>query len=148
MFKTVLKGIDITLFAQTYHCDIAIGIYPETLRPAVLLLSSPVFLEEHDPIQYSEIIAKASVCAPEEYIQHLPEYCFAAKTWSENEELWPQLLALKDENNMHLFEDLGQACTLGFVRAPFYELSFPLYNAFREVKADYLASNSKESSHG
>lgn len=145
MFKTVLKGVDISLLGIDYHCDLAVGLYPETMRPAILLLTSPVFIEEHDPIQYSEIIAKASVCVPEEYIQHLPEYCFAAKVWSENEGLWEQLLSLRDENNMWLFEDLGQACMMGFVKAPFYELSSPLYDAFLEVKAEYLSN--KESKY-
>lgn len=145
MYKTVIKGIDITLCGQPYHCDLAVGLYLETLRPAILLVTSPVFIEEHDPIQYSELLTKASTCVPEEYIQHLPEYCFAAKTWSENEGLWPQLLRLRDENNMVLFEELGQACMMGFVKAPFYELSIPLYDAFLEVKAEYLSN--KESKH-
>jgi len=146
MYKTVLKGVDITLFDTTYHCDVAIGLYPETLRPAVLLVTSPVFLEEHDPIQYSEIIAKASVCVPEEYMQHTPGAHFAAKVWSENEGLWEQLEKLKDVDEEPLFTNSGQACTLGFVRAPFYRLSPSLYKVFLEIKAEYLSY--KESSHG
>jgi len=143
MYEILMRNIRITLAGREWPCDLAIGLYPTTLRPAIFLMSAPVFDKETDEPElfYSERIATASTNAPEEYIAHLPKNHFTAKNYSENAGLWEQLSELRDENGELFFIHTHWRITLGFASADIYQLSPRAYLAyFRSLKCFYKES--------
>lgn len=116
--KTLLRNIPLELAGRKYVCDIILGLYQSTKRPAIMLAESRPSSMSPQAIWDGSPTAVASTNAPEEYIAHLTKAHFPAKTWTENEGLWEQLLLLRDEDGFPLFVQTRYAITLGFCKAP------------------------------
>jgi hypothetical protein len=116
--KTLARNIPLTMYGRSYLCDIILGLYTLTKRPAIMLVASRPDSLGGELAWDGTPIATASTNAPEEYIQHLTPPHFTAKTYSENEGLWEQLLPLLDEDGFPLFVQTRYKITLGFATAP------------------------------
>ena len=104
----LVPEVTITLHGHTYIADVTLGLYHENHQPAILLLTSA-----DDPDMYAgELLTKATTNVDRAYLTGMPENCIVAKTWSENEGLWGQLLPLKGPDNLPLFRPLGKAVML------------------------------------
>lgn len=131
--KTIRKGISITLQGKTYLCDLAVTLYRSNLRPCVVLLDgiSP----------YGEELTRATANVPEEFMVGQPAHRFAAKTWSENEGLWPQLEEVCIQGTMTpLFEKCATLLPISkYVQAQVYGFSPEARVAFNELHEKALA---------
>lgn len=131
------KNVPLTLFGKTYLVNLFILAYATTQRPAI---TAHLASDEHFPrgdLPAGELLCKATTNVPEEYIQHLPPVYFAAKTYSENEELWPQLLALTDEEGYPLFLDNRPTkVTCGHTTIPIYSLGRKASQLFLKYLAE------------
>lgn len=122
----ITPQITLTLAGKPYDGHLYLTHYPRNRRPA-LVFNSPV----------GEQIAKLSTnpdYAPENVC------LLAVKTWSENEGILPQLLALRDEDDEPLFINIHFAVPAGFEFAPLLGLSKPLQKVFKKLL--------KEARHG
>jgi hypothetical protein len=142
MNKLLARNVPLTLAGRQYTCDILLGMYVSTLRPSILLADSRPESLAGDIAWLGEPIAIASSNAPVEYLQHLPQTCFAAKTWTENEGLWEQLLELADEHaTLPLFIKTKWAVTLGFAKAPIIQLGHHAEELFHELRNEAMVSS-------
>jgi hypothetical protein len=144
--KTLARNIPLTLSSRSYVCDILLGIYTSSQRPAILLVESRPSSLPGERAWAGEPVATASTNAPEEYIQHLTPPHFTAKDYSENEGLWAQLLPLRDEDGFPLFVQTRYAITLGFVKAPIMLLGPNAALEFSDLR-DEITHPTKGSSH-
>jgi len=118
----ITKQITLTFAGQSYPGHIYLTYYPSTKRPA-LVFNSPI----GEPIAKLSInpdFTPANVCL------------VAIKTWTENEGLLPQLLALRDEDDEPLFIDVNLALPAGYEFAPLLGLSKPLQKVFKKLLKD------------
>ena len=100
--KVLAQNVEIKLYTDTYLCDILLGLYSNTKRPAILLVEG-------------NSTAIASANAPAEYLQHLSSSHFTMQNHAENAGLWEQLLPLTDEDGFPLFHATPHVITLDFV---------------------------------
>lgn len=129
-------NIPIKLFSDHYTCNMFLGLYTDSLQPAIVLRT-----DEGEPF------AKATVAVPEEYLMGFRAGTFAVKTWSENEGLWEQLSQLSGVDGNPLFARTNYprtqtpaSITTGFVLSPLWELRGLALEAYQRAL--------KESLHG
>ena len=146
--KVLARNIPITLSGRKYICDILLGLYASTSRPAIMLAESRPESMSPQAIWDGSPIAVASTNAPEEYITHLSKPHFTAKDWSENEGLWEQLMDLLDEDGFPLFVRTRCAITLGFCKACIFLLGPNACEAFKELLSEKSREEQKEASNG
>lgn len=146
--KVLARNIPITLSGRKYVCDVILGLYATTGRPAVMLAESRPESMAPQAIWDGSPIAVASTNAPEEYIAHLTKPHFPAKDWTENEGLWEQLLPLTDEDGFPLFVRTRWAITLGFCKALILLLGPNACIEFAELQDEKLREERKEAPHG
>lgn len=119
--KVLAQNVEIKLYTDTYLCDILLGLYSNTKRPAILLVEACPSTLPGGPIwggNSTAIVsptAIASTNAPAEYLQHLSSSHFTMKNHAENAGLWEQLLPLTDEDGFPLFHATQHVITLDFV---------------------------------
>jgi hypothetical protein len=145
--KVIASNIPIHLHGQNYTCDLVLGIYASTRRPALTLVSALVQ-------DFGEAIAVVTTNAPDEYLTSLPLPIFCVKTWSENEGLWEQLVSLEtDLDNLPLFSRAVNirtgtplSITLGFARSPLYDLRHTALRAFYTLSKELEAGEASDAS--
>lgn len=131
--KVIARKIPLTLAGTTHTCNILVGLYAVGSRPAVILVATrPDDYPGSLAWEGAPLAIASSVCPPE-YIQHLSPAHFPAKTWTENEGLWDQLLLLTDEDNFPLFLQTRHKVTLGFSTAPIMLLGPNAAEAFDQL---------------
>lgn len=128
--KTLKSSVPITLHNLTYTCDILLSMYVCNRSPAIILRGSEGSAYEGESITTASVNLKDS----------LPPSMFAAKTWSENEGLWSQLLPLKDEKGLPLFIPTSHSVPCGFTTAHLVYLGPTAVEAFTTLL--------QESNHG
>lgn len=127
LVKVIAKNVPISLSGRKYLCDIILGIYQTSDRPAIMLVES----RDGSPL------ATASANAPEGYLQHLSTLHFPAKDYSENSGLWDQLVPLSDEWGQPLFHLTRHVITLGHVHnVQIYRLGATPAVLFTELLAE------------
>lgn len=141
--KTLARNIPIILANTPYTCDLLLGLYANTGRAALLLCDSRPGDYPAERAWAGEPVAVASTNAPPEYLQHLDHSFTAIKTWSENEGILPQLLALQTDFETPLFLPTPHKITLGFCTAPIIQLGPLPLALLRELRKKHM-----ETTHG
>lgn len=116
--KTLIRKHPFNLAGRIYSCDLLLGIYPKGKRPALILV------ESEDSTFMGEPITIASINIDPNWLISCSKYATVIKDYSENEGLFPQLLALRDESEAPIFVNLEMRVTLSpFATAPVLDLS-------------------------
>lgn len=116
---TIKRDVPLILASRPYLCDIILTAYANG-APAILIVGA-----ESSPLA-GEHLTKATTNQE----SPLPPSMFAAKTWSENEGLWSQLLPLKGEDGLPLFIPTPHSVPCGFTTAHLVYLGPSLVEAF------------------
>ena len=144
--KTIAKNIPIKLLGVQYIADIILGMYGDSKRPAIILVDSRPDDYQGERAWDGAPLLKASTNAPKEYLYGFSPAHFTAKTYAENEGLWPQLLHLEDSDGLPLFLTTKHAVTLGFSRAPIFILGPTPAEIFDSMLLEY--NQAKETFNG
>lgn len=131
--KKLASNLIITLFSHTYQCDLYLGLYSSSGKPALFLTDS----------ETGEPIATATCNPPPGFLIGFPIPTFCWKNWSENEGLQAQLEGLRAEDDSPLFEPLlrrdktRMAITLGYTKAELSILSGVAEAAYNELREQF-----------
>lgn len=115
--KIIARSVPVKLGGRTWVCDIILGAYMNSLRPAITLV------ESQDSTFMGEPVAVISTNVRPEYYTGMSFLAFSVKNWTENEGIEEQMLTWKDEQGEQLFRDTGKAFTVGYASAPVYEIA-------------------------
>lgn len=139
--KPLVLSHTFTLSGVPYICDVLIGLYATSHRPCILLVDAKEFSSG-----WQESISTATTNPPPGFLEGYSFFCFAFKTWSENEGLLEQLLALKGEDDLPFFVPVrtsnGEAdlkISLGFCKAPVFTLRGKALDLYTELLKELAA---------
>lgn len=131
--KKLASNISVTLANHTYVCDLHLGLYASSTRPALFLTDS----------LSGEPIGTATCNPPPGFLIGFPFPTFCWKNWSETEGLQEQLEGLRAEDDSPLFEPLlrkdktRMAITLGYTKAELSILTGEAETAFNRLREEY-----------
>lgn len=127
------SDITVTLFKQTYKCDLHLGMYANSTRPCLVLT---------DTVE-GDVVAKATVNPPPGYLFGFQSECFCWKDWSENEGLQGQLQDLVGGDGLPLFLPVRRkdgttfALTLGQCKSQVYALNGVALNEYLLLRKNF-----------
>jgi hypothetical protein len=132
--KVLAKDVRVELHRVAYNCDLLLGIYHNSGRPALILVDA-------NPHSLGEPIGVATTNAPLEYLLGTPLEFFSVKDWAENKGLWAQLSQLSDPNGFPLFSrathrGVPLSLTLGFCCAEVWTLNHYAKELFHTLHAE------------
>jgi hypothetical protein len=119
--KPLAIEIPIVLSGHHYSCDLILGLYADSARPALMLIDA----EAGD--DYGSAVAVVSLNPPVGYLTGFLANCFVWKDYSENEGVQAQLVDLKDADGRALFKpfkrnDQQAKITMGFEVCEIWQL--------------------------
>ena len=139
--KKLASNISISLFNQTYVCNLYLGLYAASGKPALIL----------DLAESGEPFAKATCNPPLGFLIGFPRETFCWKDWGENEGLQAQLEELLSEDGTPLFQPLlrrdktRMAITLGHAKSELSTLSGVAFEAFEDLRKTFHESGASAS---